>query len=105
MLNYKTKFKKPGSINYFVYNILDDNIQHYLSTNSNEEYFSSNLINSYLSDKENNNMENSYVWFRYYQINKLASLKKISMIVSISDILYFLFFLSMDFTRSDLFIF
>ena len=77
IINYKKKYKKPGSINYFVYNILNKNIQKYLLLNSNPNYFSSNLINSYLKDKKNNNISNSYVWFRYYQINKLKELKNI----------------------------
>ena len=77
IINHEKKFKKPGSINYFVYDILDKNIQKYLLSNSNTNYFSSNLINSYLKDKKNNNISNSYVWFRYYQINKLKDLKNL----------------------------
>lgn len=55
----------------------DKNIQKYLFSNSSPNYFSSNLINSYLKDKKNNNISNAYVWFRYYQINKLKDLKNL----------------------------
>ena len=71
------KFKKPGSVSKFVYKVLDKEIVNYLKLNKNSEIFKKDLLNLYLKNKSENDIEKSFIWFRYYQINKLINLKKI----------------------------
>ena len=77
IINQKKKLKKPGSIKKFVYEILDQDILNYLEAESNTQIFNKGIKFLYLKDKKNMNIENSFVWFRYYQVNKLIDLKKL----------------------------
>ncbi len=73
------KFKKPGSVSQFVYKVLDKEIVNYLKLNKNSKIFKKDLLNLYLKNKSENDIEKSFIWFRYYQINKLINLKKIQL--------------------------
>jgi asparagine synthase (glutamine-hydrolysing) len=73
------KFKKPGSTSQFVYKVLDKDIVDYLKLNKNSKIFKKDLLDLYLKNKSENDTENSFIWFRYYQINKLINLKKIQL--------------------------
>ena len=77
IIKQRKKLKKPGSIKKFVYEILDQEILRYLKSNSNSQIFNKDILDLYLKDKKNVNLENSFVWFRYYQVNKLLELKKV----------------------------
>ena len=77
--NQNKKYKKPGSIKKFVYEILDQDILRYLKSDSNSQIFNKDILHLYLRDKNDMNEQNSFIWFRYYQVNKLIELKNVSM--------------------------
>jgi len=77
--NQEQKFKKPGSISQFVYKILDKEIINFLKLNTNLKLFKKDILHLYLKNKSENDIEKSFIWFRYYQINKLINLKKIQL--------------------------
>tara|TARA_B100000787_G_C16198263_1_gene302669 strand:- start:3892 stop:5727 length:1836 start_codon:yes stop_codon:yes gene_type:complete len=75
--NQKKKFHKPGSINLFVYKYLDKEIQNFFSYEESKKIFSAKIKYLYLNDKKFLNKENSYIWFRYYQVIKIIKLKRL----------------------------
>ena len=77
--NQNKKYKKPGSIKKFVYEILDQDILRYLKSDSNSQIFNKDILHLYLRDKNDMNEQNAFIWFRYYQVNKLIELKNVSM--------------------------
>tara|TARA_B100000989_G_scaffold299020_1_gene292041 strand:- start:11625 stop:13463 length:1839 start_codon:yes stop_codon:yes gene_type:complete len=77
--NQKQKFKKPGSVSQFVYNVLDKEIIKFLESNTNSNFFKKDILEIYLKNKSENDIEKSFIWFRYYQVNKLIDLKKIQL--------------------------
>ena len=77
--NQNKKYKKPGSIKKFVYEILDQDILRYLKSDSNSQIFNKDILYLYLKDKNDMNEQNAFIWFRYYQVNKLIELKNVSM--------------------------
>ena len=75
IVNQKKKFNKPGSIDIFVYKYLDQEIQNLFSCEESKKIFSEKIKKLYLDDKKFLNKENSFIWFRYYQIIKIIKLK------------------------------
>lgn len=75
--NQAKKYHKPSSITLFVYKFLNDEILTFTMSVESKKIFNENLRKKYLKDKNEINRENSFVWFRYYQIIKLIYLKSI----------------------------
>tara|TARA_B100000902_G_scaffold399811_1_gene472697 strand:- start:8327 stop:10168 length:1842 start_codon:yes stop_codon:yes gene_type:complete len=78
IIKEKKKIKRPSNIVNFVYKVLDKNIRDQIKNKENSKLFSSNLNRIYNQNKKELNMNAAYIWFRFYQINKLISLKALS---------------------------
>lgn len=77
IIEQNNKFHKPGSIEFFVYQILNDDIYELFKSDISKKLFIKDLKKAYERDKKSLNRENSFIWFRYYQIIKLIHLKKL----------------------------
>ena len=62
-----------------MYNVLDKEIIKFLESNTNSNFFKKDILEIYLKNKSENDIEKSFIWFRYYQVNKLIDLKKIQL--------------------------
>ena len=78
IIKEKKKIKRPSNIVNFVYKVLDKKIRDQIKNKENSKLFSSNLNRIYNQNKKELNMNAAYIWFRFYQINKLISLKALS---------------------------
>jgi len=68
VLNRKNKTNRPGNHAHLVYKTLKDEIVNLLKAKEvrDSSYWNSNLLDIFLEDFENNNLQRAEVWFRVY---------------------------------------